>query len=373
MFVRNISYLFTAILVDEFQDTDPLQYEILKLLSEKHQNIFVVADDDQSIYSWRGANPENIKNFMADFSIEKPIFLEINYRNGDKIISNAYRVISQTDRIEPDKQQKVDIEKSNEIELKFFYHEKDEVDYIISKIQFWANEKVPYSEMAIIYPFHKIGQSLEQPIIKHQIPYQMATGKSILDDPLVKRIILYLKFIRDSEDHISLEELARVELGESLYSLIRHLAQDKHQSFRKILYQFYSEENGKLPYDSILKIRNFIAHIANLVNLKGFYKFSQLLDEIYLETDPRTHSVLFQYKNKLEKTDMIKDYDELNLEKLPGEKVLLYHSDERISFLAAEFWRQVMNRHVDVYSDEGSSSKITENDLVVDLKNQGII
>lgn len=360
-------YLFTAILVDEFQDTDPLQYEILKLLSEKHRNIFVVADDDQSIYSWRGASPENIKKFINDFSIEKPVFLEINYRNGDKIISNAHRVISQTDRIEPEKKQRVDSEKSNNIELKFFYHEKDEVEFILSKIQSWADQKVPYAEMAIIYPFHKIGQSLEQPIIKKQIPYQMATGKSILDDPLVKNIILYLKFIRDSEDQISLEELARVELGESLYSLIRHLAQDKHQSFRKILYQFYSEENGNLPYDSILRIRNFIAHIANLVNLKGFYKFSQLLDEIYLETDPRTHSVLFKYKNKLEKPDIIANSDELNSEKLSGERIFIYHSDNKIAFLAAEFWKQVLNTKIKILSDKDSYSDLTEKDLVVEL------
>jgi len=360
-------YLYTAILVDEFQDTDLLQYEILKLLSEKHRNIFVVADDDQSIYSWRGANPENIKKFIDDFLIEKPVFLEINYRNGDKIIANAHRVISQTDRIEPEKKQKVDTEKSNDIELKFFYHEKDEVEYILSKIQSWADDKVPYREMAIIYPFHKIGQSLEQPIIKKQIPYQMATGKSILDDPLVKNIILYLKFIRDSEDQISLEELARVELGESLYSLIRHLAQDKHQSFRKILYQFYSEENGNLPYDSILRIRNFIAHIANLVNLKGFYKFSQLLDEIYLETDPRTHSVLFKYKNKLEKPDIITNSDELNSEKLSGERIFIYHSDNKIAFLAAEFWMQVLNTRIKILSDKDSYSDVTEKDLVVEL------
>lgn len=362
------SYLYPAILVDEFQDTDPLQYGILRLLSQKDKNIFVVADDDQSIYSWRGANPENIKDFIQDFSIDKPVFLEINYRNGDKIISNAYRVISRTERIEPDKKQKVDVPKSNEIELKFFYHEKDEVDFILTKIKSWADEKVPYSEMAIIYPFHKIGQSLEQHIIKKQIPYQMATGKSILDEPLVKRIILYLKFIRDAEDQISLEELARVELGESLHSLIRHMAQDQNSSFRKILYQFYKDENEKLPYDSILRIKNFIAHIANLVNLKGFFKFSQLLDEIYLETDPRTHSVLSQYRKKLEKLDFIGESADLSQEKLSGKKIYVYHSDKRISFLAAELLKRVLNSKVEPLDDDHSYSKLSENDLVIELE-----
>jgi DNA helicase-2/ATP-dependent DNA helicase PcrA len=360
-------YLYPAILVDEFQDTDPLQYEILKLLSQKNNNIFVVADDDQSIYSWRGANPENIKNFIGDYSIDAPVFLEINYRNGDKIISNAYRVISHTDRIEPAKQQIADSERSDEIEMKFFFHEKDEVEFILARIKSWVEKKVPYSEMAIIYPFHKIGQSLEQHIIKKQIPYQMATGKSILDEPLVKKIILYLQFIRDAEDQISLEELARVELGESLHSLIRHMSQDQNSSYRKILYQFYKEENEKLPYDSILRIRNFIAHIANLVNLKEFFKFSQLLDEIYLETDPSSHSVLFQYKNKLENLDFIEKFGDFKRIDLSGDKIYVFHPDKRISFLAAEMLKQVIDNKVEKLTEDNYNTKPQVNDLIVDL------
>jgi DNA polymerase III epsilon subunit family exonuclease len=362
------SHLYPAILVDEFQDTDPLQYEIIKMLSQKNRNIFVVADDDQSIYSWRGANPENIKNFIEDFSIEKPVFLEINYRNGNEIISNAFRVIRHTSRIEPSKQQKADRGKTDEIEMKFFYHEKDEVDYILSKIQSWADNKIPYGEIAIIYPFHKIGQSLEQHIIKKQIPYQMATGKSLLDEPLVKRIILYLQFIRDSEDPISLEELARVELGESLHSLIRHMAQNQNHTYRKILYQFYREERDTLPYDSILRIRNFIAHIANLVNLKSFFKFSQLLDEIYLETDPRTHSVLFKYKDKLERLDDVDEFKNLDKVDFKGNTVYVFHNDERITYLAKEFLKQVVDFKIESLNDKDYSTNPKEGDLIIELE-----
>jgi DNA polymerase III epsilon subunit family exonuclease len=221
--------------------------------------------------------------------------------------------------------------------------------------------------MAIIYPFHKIGQSLEQHIIKKQIPYQMATGKSFLDEPLVKKIILYLQFIRDAEDQISLEELARVELGESLHSLIRHMAQDQNSSYRKILYKFYKEENENLPYDSVLRIRNFIAHIANLVNLKEFYKFSQLLDEIYLETDPRTHSVLFQYKSKLENLDFIETLGDLTEINLSGDAVYVFHPDNRISFLAAEILKQVIDSKVEPLTEDQYGTRPGANDLIIDL------
>lgn len=77
-------FLNSAIMVDEFQDTDPIQYEIVRLLAEKHGNIFVAADDDQSIYAWRGANPDNIRKYIQDFSISEPVFLEHNYRCGER-------------------------------------------------------------------------------------------------------------------------------------------------------------------------------------------------------------------------------------------------------------------------------------------------
>ena len=96
-------FLNQSILVDEFQDTDPVQYEIVKLLARKHGNIFVVADDDQSIYAWRGANPQNIRKYIEDFSIKEPVFLEKNYRCGKSIMDTAGQLIKNTDRVEPDK------------------------------------------------------------------------------------------------------------------------------------------------------------------------------------------------------------------------------------------------------------------------------
>ena len=110
----------------------------------KNKNIFVVADDDQSIYAWRGANPQNIQKYMKDFQISDPIYLEINYRNGESILNNAQRIIARTDRLEPQKKLITNENKSNAVEMKFFYHENDEVEYIIQKIKEWAEKKVAY-------------------------------------------------------------------------------------------------------------------------------------------------------------------------------------------------------------------------------------
>jgi len=360
-------HLFPAILVDEFQDSDPLQYDIVRMLSEEGKNIFVVADDDQSIYSWRGANPENIKQFVMDFNIERPVYLDINYRNGETILSNAQRIIAKTERIEPQKKLIVDEGKSNAIDMKFFYHEKDEVDFIIERVQEWANQDVPYKEMAIIYPFHKIGQGLEQYIIKKEIPYQMALGKSILDHPLVKRIVLHLKLIRDPDDPVSLEELARLELGESLFGLIKQLAQRERTGFRKILYRFYVEENGKLTYDSLLKIKIFIAHVANLVNLKEFYTFTQMLNEISLETITSARSYLLQYKKVLEDFSQFDNsFEGKNLD-LDSFNLMVFHNDPQLAFLGAELIKSIFRKSVNVLDNTIDSQTLSAETVLISL------
>jgi len=218
---------YRTILVDEFQDTDPLQYEILKMLCLHHRNVFVVADEDQSIYSWRGANPENIRNFISDFSLSHPILLEINYRSGHQILSSALNIIKRTDRIEPNKRLSVSSQTEDKLDLIFFLKEKDEIDFIIEKINHWLQNGIPYKEIAIIYPTHKIGHFVEQHILNHRIPYQMAQGRSLLDHPLIKKIIRYLRLVRNPEDPIALEELSENELGQSLNTYIKYYAQRK--------------------------------------------------------------------------------------------------------------------------------------------------
>jgi len=359
-------HLYPSVLIDEFQDTDPQQYEILRLLTEENKNLFVVADDDQSIYTWRGANPENIKRLIKDFSISDPVFLEINYRNGEKILQNAQRIIAQTERIEPEKMLRVNGVKANQLTLKFFFHEKDEVEFLLNTISDWSGQGIPYREIAVIYPFHRIGQGLEQYLIKKEIPYQMAVGRSVLDNLLIKRIIFHLKLVRDPDDPVALEELARIELGESLYSLIKHMALQQNVRFRKILQKYYVEEDEKLPYDSLLKIRNFIAHIANLVNLKDFYSFNQLLSEISLEISSETQSYLFRYRRVIQDFSDMENLTGWRLLEEPGNKLLIYHPDRRIAFIGAELVQSVLARPVDIYASDDSGIP-GETDVIISL------
>ena len=336
-------FLFPAILVDEFQDTDAVQYELLKLLAWEHRNIFVVADDDQSIYSWRGANPENVKKFMEDFGIEQPVFLDINYRSGKTILAAANEIISKTNRIEPDKNLRKLEDHEDIFDLKFFDDEKSEVEFILKKIFDWTESGVAYSEMAVIYPYHIMGQQLESHLLQEKIPFQMASGKSILDHPVIRKVILHLRLIRDAEDPLALEELVSHELGQSLTEMVRQNSRQKSISFRKSLYDFYSDNTRRLSYDLKLKIQAFIHHLANIINLKDFYSFESLVEEIHGSVNYNQSSVFSGFNSMLSRVDKVADMLGFQTVSLTGRKIYVCHPDDRIAYLAAQLVREVLD------------------------------
>ncbi len=348
--LQEYQFLYPAILVDEFQDTDPVQYDVLCLLAGEHKNIFVVADDDQSIYSWRGADPENIRRFIADFKV-KPIFLEINYRSGQNILECASRIISHTERIEPGKFLKVDTGRTDQVEVKFFLTDSEELDYILRKIRTWQQQSLEYKQIALIYPFHRIGQIVEDYLLKNQIPYQMAEGRSFLDHPYLNKILLYLSLIRDIQDQVALEELSSAELGQSLYNFIKDQAIRRKLSFRKTLAQLYQDEEKSIGLETKFKLRRLVTHIANLFNLKYFFTLSKLIDQINSLPEQQQNSFLTRYNIHLESVanvaDLLGDPQDLTAGQYNW---CVHHPDKRICFLAAELIASLVQQPVTVFS-----------------------
>jgi DNA helicase-2/ATP-dependent DNA helicase PcrA len=346
--LQEYQFLYPAILVDEFQDTDPVQYDVLYLLAGEHKNIFVVADDDQSIYSWRGADPENIRRFIADFKVN-PILMEINYRNGQNILDCASRIISNTERIEPGKFLKVDTGRTDQVEVKFFLTDSEEIDYILQKIRSWQQQGLDYKQIALIYPFHRIGQIVEDYLLKNQIPYQLAEGRSFLDHPYLNKILLYLSLIRDIQDQVALEELTRAELGQSLYNFIKDQAIRRKISFRKTLSQLYQGEEKSIGLETKFKLRRLVTHIANLFNLKYFFTLSKLIDQINSLPEQQQNSFLARYNIHLESVARVADI--LGNLDLPAGQYhwCVYHPDKRISFLASELIALALQQPVSVF------------------------
>ncbi|HGY54099.1 MAG TPA: hypothetical protein ENK44_00215 [Caldithrix abyssi] len=340
-------FLNQSVLVDEFQDTDPVQYQIVKLLAWKHRNIFVVADDDQSIYAWRGANPENIRRYMDDFSISEPIFLEINYRSGKNIVEAAQHVVRSTDRIGPDKKLHGNDEKDSLIRAYFFKDENQEIRYITKKITDWqANEEIPYSEMAIIYPQHRFGERLSSYLLKERIPFQMASGKNLSEHPLMQKIILYLKLIRMPSDTLALEQLVEKELGYQIYKQVQNFKNLHNTTFRKALNELSQRE--EISYKIRNQISTFIGHIANMVNLKSFFSFERLISEIIRGSQEISRSVLRHNAAKLSR------FECRYFKKIarPETSIWVYHQDERISFIALRLLKAAFGERVHRLSAE---------------------
>ncbi len=328
---------YQAILIDEFQDTDSIQYTILKMLANKHRNIFVVADDDQSIYTWRGASPENIHKFLADFQIKEPVYLRINYRSGDKIVDAANRVIEKTERLEREKPQEINEQIENEVAIHFFNDEQQEIDFLIRQIEEWVDQNTSYRDIAIIYPFHRIGQKLEQFFIHNQIPYQMARGQSLLDHLTIRKILLYLRLTLDPDDYIALEDLTEQEIGQAFFNIIKEHARQQKCTFRKALYMFYRNRDKRFGYDMSARIQKFVMQLGNLINLRDFYTFDQLMYDIYQYVKGGLSASLEGDLAHLEDiSELINSEPDLKSFD-PAETYGILHEDPKIVFLARKF------------------------------------
>ncbi len=355
-------FLNESILVDEFQDTDAVQYEIVKLLAEKHRNIFVAADDDQSIYAWRGAQPENIRSYMQDFSIEKPVFLDVNYRSGKTIIEAARAVVAQTDRIEPDKKVKGSAEIASKLKAVFFTDESREIQYIINKIIDWQyNGKIGLEEIAVIYPRHLFAEKLIPYLMRKKIPFQQAGGKNLIDHPSMKIILLYLKLLHDPADALILEDLLQAELGYHVYKQIQDIQHIKKISFRKALNEIVIRE--EISYTVRNQISTFIGNTANLINLKTFFSFDRLIQEIIRGMQNLKPSVLEHNISKLKEVP----FKECTRLKKSSTKIWLYHSDEKISFIAEKLLQRVFGERIFLL-DREKIIHVAKNDFVLLLE-----
>ncbi len=333
--LEQYQFLFQSILVDEFQDTDVVQYQIIKLLAQKNRNIFVVADDDQSIYAWRGANPENIRKFMEDFAIKEPIFLDTNYRSGPQITEMAQRIVQSTDRIEPEKKIVADKARSDKMQAFFFKNEHKEVRFILKKIVQWQKNGTSLSEIAVIYPQHRFAEGISAALMKERIPYQMASGKNLLEQPLVQKILLYLKLIRDPADTLLLEQLVNDELGHHIYKQIQNYQTRNGLTFKKALNDYSLQ--GEISLENRLKVSGFIGNIANLINLKSFYSFKRLIREILESIQSLRPSALRRNVNKIPDADFPIENNFLRKDS----HIWVYHGDSKIAYLALKMLKKV--------------------------------
>lgn len=200
---------FAHILVDEFQDTNNLQYQWLKQLCGANAWMMAVGDDDQSIYSWRGAKVENIQRFLSDYSPAKTIRLEQNYRSTENILAAANAVIAFNSQ-RMGKELWTDTGRGDPITVYAAFNERDEAYYVTARIQDWLNQGNSLSEVAILYRSNAQSRILEERLIDCQIPYRIYGGQKFFDRAEIKDALAYLRLISHRHDDAGFERVVNM-------------------------------------------------------------------------------------------------------------------------------------------------------------------
>ena len=199
---------FEHILIDEYQDTNVIQYNIVKLLVNKKRNICVVGDDWQSIYSWRGADFTNILNFEKDFPGAKVVKLEQNYRSTGNILKASQKIICEN-KTRTEKVLFTEAGDGEPVDIESLRDEKEEASFVALKILNLAKNFPNYKDFAVLYRVNSESYAFEKAFIDYKIPYKIVGGVRFYDRKEVKDVLAILKLVVNGRDKVSLERVAK--------------------------------------------------------------------------------------------------------------------------------------------------------------------
>ena len=199
---------FKYVLIDEYQDTNEAQYILTKLISSKYKNICVVGDNDQSIYSFRGSNYQNILNFEKDYKNAKVIMLERNYRSTKQILDVANTIIK-NNKLRKDKNLWTDIEDGDKVIYHRSLNEKDEAFYVKEKIEELCKTS-PLSEIAVLYRTNAQSRNMEEALLQANIPYKVVGSIYFYKRKEIKDLLAYLSVVYNNRDDINLLRVINV-------------------------------------------------------------------------------------------------------------------------------------------------------------------
>ena len=228
---------FQYILIDEYQDTNEVQYKLVKLLARKYQNLFVVGDPDQSIYQFRGANYKNILNFERDYPNAKVVSLEDNYRSTKMILDAANSVIKNN---KERKEKNLRSHHGEGLKIKYMraYDEKNEISLVISEIRKLFDEGYQKKDIAVFYRTNAQARVVEEQFLKANIPYKVVGSYYFYARKEIKDLICYLRLILNSNDNVSLERVINVPkrgIGASSISKLASKAANENTSMFDVL------------------------------------------------------------------------------------------------------------------------------------------
>ena len=253
---------FRYISVDEYQDTNHVQYEIANLLAAKYHNLMVVGDDDQSIYSWRGADISNILDFEKDFPDAKVVKLEQNYRSTGHILAAANAVVRHNSQ-RKDKRLFTDAGDGEKIQAYQASDERDEGRWIAAEIDKLHDAGTSYDDIAVFYRTNAQSRILEDMFLRAGVPYRIVGGTRFFDRAEIRDVMAYLKMIVNPADEMSVKRVIntpRRGIGSTSIAKIDQLAQQNRCSFFQAC-ELATAETGMFS----AKVRNGLASFVGIV------------------------------------------------------------------------------------------------------------
>ena len=286
----SIQNKYTYFSVDEFQDTNKIQYDIVKLLASKTRNILIVGDEDQSIYGWRGANIDNIFNFTKDFPDAKIFKLEQNYRSTKKILDRANLIIK-NNRNRLEKKLYTENEEGTDV---FYYQamsESDEADFVIRSIIRMHESGVPYHEMAILMRLNALSRTFEEKLLNYSIPHIMYNGFKFFERAEIKSVLAYLTAIVNPSDDISFARIINFPkrgIGETSIEKLLEISAKNKMPLKEVVMNYENEILPTALKDKLKDLKALFLDLQENIDKLGMYEF-------------------FTYM--LEKTNVLKSFD----------------------------------------------------------------
>lgn len=268
------------IMIDEFQDIDGLQYELMQALCAYHKNLFIVGDPDQTIYTWRGANVKHILDFDKNFPKVKTIMMMKNYRSTPEIIAAANSLIDKN-TVRMKKQLIPTLPKGERVVYSHAKTTKEEANSIAERIKKLSKAGVPYGDITILYRAHYIARTIEEGLMRAEIPYTVYSGVQFFDRMEIKDALSYLRLIayRDDLSFMRIVNTPKRNIGEKRMRFLKE----------------YAAANGCLLYDALVKsidepifantqARRFVKLIERFSSIYHTMPASELLSAVLNES-----------------------------------------------------------------------------------------
>lgn len=312
---------YKYILIDEYQDTNEAQYVFSKMISKKYRNIFVVGDNDQAIYAFRGANYKNILNFEKDYPDCKTILLEENYRS-TKTILNAANSVIKHNKLRKDKNLWSNNEEGDKIKYIKIDDEKAEGDYVVKEIKKIAENGTSYDDIAILYRTNAQSRSIEEAMLKANIPYRIIGSFYFYNRKEIKDLLCYLRLINNPKDDVSLTRVINVpkrgignvtianinaRAEENNISMFEAITSGKELAFKQLIEELQASSENK----TLTELVELVLEKSGLK--KELSEEKTLENEIRLENLEEFKSITKNYENEFGEVSLDDFLNEISL------------------------------------------------------------